>query len=48
MQQAIQAERVILAHHAIGFAGQGPEPTPSADSHMDHMRALHANYSRRR
>jgi hypothetical protein len=48
MQQAIQAERVILAHHAIGFAGQGPQPTPSADSHMDHMTALHANYSRGR
>jgi hypothetical protein len=48
MQQAIQAERVILAHHAIGFAGQGPEPTPSADSHMDHMAALAANYSRKR
>jgi hypothetical protein len=48
MQHAIQAERVILAHHAIGFAGQGPQPNPSADSHMDHMAALHANYSRGR
>jgi|SRR5665213_960069 len=45
MQQAFQAERVILAHHAMGFAGQGPEPTPSADSHMDHMQALHTLYS---
>ena len=48
MQQVIQAERLILAHHAIGFAGQGPQPTPSADSHMDHIKALNANYSGRR
>jgi hypothetical protein len=48
MQNAIQAERVILAHHAMGFAGQGPEPIPSTDSHMDYITALHANYSRGR
>lgn len=44
MQQTIQAERGILAHHAVGFAGQGPKPTPSADDHMMHMSALHSNY----
>jgi hypothetical protein len=46
MQQAVQAEQVILAHHAIGFAGQGPEPIPHTDTHMDHMAAILANYSR--
>lgn len=45
MQQVTQAERGIIAHHAIGFAGQGPEPTPSADDHMQTMAGLHANYS---
>lgn len=44
MEQTIQAERSILAHHAIGFAGGGPEPTPSADGHMDTMAALNAKY----
>ena len=47
MQQAVMGKRKILAHHAIGFAGQGPEPNPSADSHMDHMVAILANYSRK-
>lgn len=42
--QAMQAEQAILAHHAQGFAGQGPEPTPSRDDQMDHMAALHSNY----
>lgn len=45
MQQTVQSERTILAHHAMGFAGQGPQPTPSADNHMDVMSALHSNYS---
>lgn len=45
MAQTVQAERGILAHHAMGFAGQGPEPTPSADDHMDHLSQLQANYS---
>lgn len=45
MAQVVQAERAIIAHHGAGFAGQGPEPTPSADSHMDDIAGLHANYS---
>jgi len=44
MMQTVQAEHAIIAHHAIGFAGQGPEPTPSGDDHMDSMQALHVNY----
>lgn len=44
MMQAVQAERGIIAHHAIGFAGQGPEPTPGRDDHMDTMAALQSNY----
>jgi hypothetical protein len=44
MMQTVQAEHAIIAHHAAGFAGQGPEPTPSSDDHMDSMQALHANY----
>lgn len=44
MAQTVQAERSILAHHAQGFAGHGPMPTPSADGHMDAMSALHSNY----
>lgn len=44
MMQTIQSERAIIAHHAIGFAGQGPMPTPSSDGHMDAMQSLHANY----
>jgi hypothetical protein len=44
MAQTVQAERTIIAHHGAGFAGGGPEPTPSADGHMDAMTALHSNY----
>lgn len=44
MQQAVEAERGIIAHHAMGYAGQGPMPTPSADDHMQTMQSLHANY----
>lgn len=46
MMQTVQAERAIIAHHGSGFAGQGPEPTPSADSHMDIMSGLRANYQK--
>jgi hypothetical protein len=44
MAQTVQAELTIIAHHAQGYAGQGPMPTPSADDHMDHMAALQSNY----
>lgn len=44
MTQTQQAERSILAHHAVGFAGQGPQPTPSADSHMDVMAGLNSQF----
>lgn len=47
MMRTIQTERAVLAHHAMGFAGQGPEPTPSADSHMDDLKALRGNYSQK-
>jgi hypothetical protein len=47
MIQTVQAERAIIAHHAMGFAGHGPELTPSADSHMDTMAALQNNYGGR-
>ena len=46
LAQTVQAEQGILAHHAVGFAGQGPMPTPAnSDGHMDHMAALNANYA---
>lgn len=48
MTNAVQAERGILAHHAIGFAGQGPMPTPSADNHMEVMKSLGAQYGGKR
>lgn len=44
MQQAVQAERGIIAHHGAGFAGGGPEPTPSADDHMQSIAGLQSNY----
>lgn len=44
LAQAQQAEMSILAHHAIGFAGGGPEPTPSADGHADHIAAVMGNF----
>lgn len=43
-QQTQQAKDAVLSHHAMASAGQGPEPTPSADSHMDDMQGLHAQY----
>lgn len=47
LQQAVQAEQVILAHHGMGFAGQGPQTASSSpDDHMDHMKALHAIYTK--
>lgn len=48
MMQNQNAERAIIMHHAVGFAGQGPEPTPSADDHFDHIGALQANYGGRK
>jgi hypothetical protein len=34
LQQTMLARNAVLSHHAAAFAGQGPEPTPSADNHM--------------
>lgn len=45
LQQTLQSERAILAHHAMAFAGGGPEPTPSDDNHMDAMQGVMAHYS---
>lgn len=45
MMQTLQTERAVLAHHAMGFAGGGPEPTPSADNHMADLKALRGNYN---
>jgi hypothetical protein len=48
MQQALQARSMVLAQHAQAFAGQGPEPTPSADSHMQDMSSMmQAHYGNR-
>ncbi len=47
MMQTMQAERAIIAHHAMGFAGGGPEPTPSADNHLDSMSALNQQYGQK-
>lgn len=44
LQQTIQSERAVLAHHAMGFAGGGPEPTPYGDDHMDAMKGVMAQY----
>lgn len=48
MMQTVQAEHAVIAHHGAGFAGGGPEPTPSADDHFEHMSQLHANYGGKR
>lgn len=48
MQQALQARSMVLAQHAQAFAGQGPEPTPSADSHLQDIQGMMgAHYSGR-
>jgi hypothetical protein len=47
LAQAQQAEQAILVHHAQGFAGQGPQPAPSRDDHMETMSGLHAQYGGR-
>lgn len=39
-QQIQQAENAVLAHHAAAFAGQGPQPTPNQDSHLQDMAGL--------
>jgi hypothetical protein len=40
LQQAVQAQGAVLAHHAAAFAGQGPMPTPSADTHMRDLSSM--------
>lgn len=47
LMQTVQTERTLIAHHAMSNAGGGPEPTPSADSHLDDIASLHANYSQK-
>lgn len=44
LAQTANAERSILMHHAIGFAGGGPEPAPSKDDHGSHMGAVAAGF----
>lgn len=45
LEQTIQAKNAVLSHHAMASAGQGPEPTPSADNHMSDMASLHSQYA---
>jgi len=39
-QQTQQARNAVLSHHAIGNAGGAPEPTPSADNHMQDVAGM--------
>lgn len=43
-QQTQQASNAILAHHAMAFAGQGSQPTPSADNHMQDLQGMMASH----
>ena len=40
LQQTQNAEQAVLMHHAIGYAGQGPLPTPDAEGHGDALNAF--------
>jgi hypothetical protein len=39
-QNVIQAREAVLTHHAMAFAGQGPQAPPSVDSHMDDIAGM--------
>jgi hypothetical protein len=38
--QDMQGRGLVLAHHAMAFAGQGPEPTPNSDNHMQDISGM--------
>lgn len=40
LQQTQQAKNMVLSHHALGNAGGAPEPTPSADTHMQDLQGM--------
>jgi hypothetical protein len=44
MQQTMVARAAVLAHHAAAFAGQGPQPTPDTDGHMDDVNSMVASH----
>jgi hypothetical protein len=45
-QQVQQARNFVLAHHAMAFAGQGPQPAPKPETHMADVGAMmQAHYS---
>ena len=47
--QAMQARGMVLAHHAQAFAGQPPQPTPDAESHLqDVSRMMQTHYNNAR
>jgi hypothetical protein len=43
-QQVMQARNFVLAHHAMAFAGEGPAPTPGADTHMQDVSGMMAQH----
>lgn len=53
LNDAVQAANAVVDHHAAGNDGtmewgiEGKMMHPHADSHMDHMSALGANYARK-
>lgn len=47
LMQTQQAEIAVLTHHGMAFAGQGPQPAPSPDSHMEDIQGMmSAHYAR--
>lgn len=42
LQQVAQARDAVLGHHAMAFAGAGPEPTPHGDNHMQDISGMMA------
>lgn len=44
MQQILQARNSVLSHHGSAFAGAGPEPTPSGETHMQDMSDMMATH----
>ena len=47
LDQALKARATVLAQHSQAFAGAGPEPTPSSDTHMNDIASMmSAHYSR--
>lgn len=48
LDQALKARATVLAQHSQAFAGAGPEPTPSSDTHMNDIAGMmQAHYAGR-